>query len=183
MIEDVARLGYLEGSVLDLTYGYGTFWKDWQPAELTTNDLNPAKGEFHYDFRKTPWGSKDFDTVVFDPPYKLNGTSRPEDCGVDERYGVDVPMRWQDKFELIADGLAEALRLARKYVLLKCMDQVVSGAKRWQTFEMAARVIDHGGWVLADRLDLLVTPRPQPEGRRQVHSRGNYSTLLVFERE
>lgn len=183
MIEDVARLGYLEGHVLDLTYGYGTFWKNWTPAELTTNDLSPDKGEFHYDFRHTPWGSNDFDSVVFDPPYKLNGTSRPEDYGVDERYGVDVPMRWQDKFELIADGLTEALRLARKHVLLKCMDQVVSGAKRWQTFEMASRVIDHGGWVLADRFDLLVTPRPQPEGRRQVHSQGNYSTLLVFERE
>ena len=29
MIEDVARLGYLDGSVLDVTYGLGTFWKNW----------------------------------------------------------------------------------------------------------------------------------------------------------
>ncbi len=64
------------------------------------------------------------------------------------------------------------------YLLLKCQDQVCSGQVRWQTREFA----DHAeqlGMRLVDALHLL-GHRPQPAGRRQVHARRNYSTLLVL---
>jgi len=179
LIADVARLGYLDGSVLDVTYGLGTFWREWQPTNLVGTDLDPAKSPrgCSADVRFLPFVAGSFDAVVFDPPYKLNGTPT---ATLDGRYGVDVPATWQERHELIRSGITECLRVTRRYLLVKCMDQVCSGAKRWQTMEFTRHAEDHGA-RLVDRFDLLVTPRPQPAGRRQVHAQGNYSTLLVFE--
>lgn len=178
LIADVATLGYLDGTVLDVTYGLGVFWQQWQPDELTACDLDVAKSPFgkSVDFTQLPFDDHSFDVVVFDPPYKLNGTPTH---GVDSRYGVHERTTWQDRHVLIHKGIDECARVARRFVLLKCMDQVVSGRKRWQTIEFT-NYATQKGLHLVDRFDLLVNPRPQPANRRQVHSQGNYSTLLVF---
>lgn len=181
LIEDVAKLGYLDGRVADVTYGYGTFWKRWRPYELYATDLDAAKSPLRgesVDFTNLPYSDSEFDAVVFDPPYKLNGT--PTDS-VDERYGVHVVKSWQDRYELIYKGLDECCRVSKRYVLLKCQDQVCGGKKRWQTLDFANHA-NWNKWRLEDRFDMLVTPRPQPGGRRQVHAQVNYSTLLVFEK-
>lgn len=182
LIEDCATLGYLRDDwlILDPTHGEGTFWKRWRPARLTACDLDPAKSPLgrSVDFTDLPWADRSFDAVVFDPPYKLNGTP---DADIDERYGVHQPTRWQDRMQLIRKGLVECARvLSDGYLLLKCQDQVCSGRKRWQTDEFTTLAADLGlGKV--DRFD-FPTYRPQPNGRRQVHSRTNSSTLLVFKR-
>jgi hypothetical protein len=90
-------------------------------------------------------------------------------------------MRWQDKHQLIRDGITEAARVLRVggYLLLKCQDQVCSGRPRWQTIEFtnhAATV----GFDLVDRFDRIGTTRPQPPGRIQRHAHGRPSTLLVL---
>jgi len=181
MIEDVARLGYLrrEWWTLDPTYGRGTFWARWRPEHLVTTDLLTG-----VDFRSLPFTDRSFDAVVFDPPYKLNGTpSAP-----DERYGVGEPATRQERMDLIIDGLNECRRVLtpRGYLLVKCMDQVCGGKVRWQTDDVTdwSRLAD---LEKIDRLDFLTTPRPQPERKRadgavsgQHHARRNYSTLLVF---
>jgi len=176
----VASLGYLDGKVLDVTYGYGVFWQLYKPDDFTACDLDAEKSPIGYsvDFTQLPFEDMSFDAVVFDPPYKLNGT--PTDA-VDERYGVHVVSKWQDRLQLMCDGLIECIRVSNKYVLVKCMDQVVSGKKVWQTIAMYEMAWNYRA-TLVDRFDMLVTPRPQPEGRRQVHTQGNYSTLMVFKK-
>lgn len=177
LIADVAKLGYLDGHVLDLTYGKGNFWTEYLPESITTNDLNPERDvDFHWDFRDVPLPSFRFDAVVLDPPYRLNGTP---DQDFDDAYGITEPTRWQDRMALILDGVREACRLSRGYVLVKCQAQVVSGAVRWQDREVAARA-EACGFAHVDRFDLPTKPRKQPPGRRQVHARRNHSTLLVF---
>lgn len=179
LIADVARLGYLrkEWRTLDPTYGKGTFWKLWRPDLLIATDLAGTPAHFAADFRQLPWPARYFDAVVFDPPYKLNGT----DQGEGERYGVHVYARWQDRIRLIIDGLAECIRvLGDGYLLVKCQDQVCSGKVRWQTDIVTNECVANGlGKV--DRFDLL-GGRPQPAGRSQIHARRNSSTLLVFKR-
>lgn len=185
LIADCARLGYLrsEWKTLDPTYGYGTFWQKWQPDELVGTDLDPAKSTTGrgVDFTCLPWQAGTFDAVVFDPPYKLNGN--PSDtAGMDERYGVHTYTDWRDRMELIRRGLTEcdAVYNGTGYLLLKCQDQVCSGKVRWQTVEFTNHAAALG-LGLVDRFDLL-SYRPQPAGRRQVHARRNSSTLLVFKR-
>lgn len=181
MIADVARLGYLDGRVLDCTYGAGRFWRLWQPEILVATDLNPAKSPSvpdGVDFTAMPFPDRDFDAVVFDPPYRLNGTP---DQDFDEGYGIDAYTSWQERMALILAGTAEAARVADRDLLVKCQAQVVSGAVRWQDDEVTAVAVD-AGFRKIDRFDLHYSPRKQPKGRRQAHARRNHSTLLVFRR-
>lgn len=176
LIADVANLGYLDGPVvLDATYGRGTFWSHWKPDALVVHDLR-VDG---VDFRNLPEATGTVDAVVLDPPYKLNGTP---DVSVDERYGTDAYTDWRDRMALIFEGITEATRVLRSdgYLLLKCQDQVCSGHVRWQTVEFT----NHARWLGLGLVDsfLMLGGRPQPPGRRQVHARRNYSTLLVFQK-
>ena len=124
MIVDCVRLGYLRSDwfTLDPTYGLGNFWTLWKPNadKFIYDDKYTLDGR---DFRNLPWGSGTFDAVVYDPPYKLNGTPSAEEI----RYGVEVPTRWQDRIKLMTDGLVECVRVLKTkgFLLVKCMDQVV----------------------------------------------------------
>jgi len=190
LIADCAELGYIGGQVLDPTYGKGGMWKDFQPTSLTTSDLHCSTGEsddggvevWAHDFTDLPWGEEQFDTVVFDPPYKLNGTSTGKGpAASDERYGVTQYQSVAQKYELIKAGMWECSRVLRfgGFLLVKCQDQVCSGKVQWQTRILA----DYGELELELSLtDMLHVEgmRAQPPGRRQLHARRNYSTMLVF---
>lgn len=202
LIEAVAALGYLrrEWTVLDATYGHGVFWRQWKPADpgdLIRYDLDPTKspdGEGGIDFRRLPHPDVVFDAVVLDGPYKLNGTSAEDG---DERFGVDGKASWQERHQLIREGITECARVLRPaprtsakkragYLLLKCQDQTCSGAVRWQTIEFANHAASIG-LILVDRLQMLGTGRPQPARTRkdgkpsvQQHAHSHPSTLLIF---
>jgi hypothetical protein len=183
LIESCVSLGYITDTdtILDPTYGLGRFWTRWQPATLVASDLDVTKSPYgtSVDFTSTPWPDSSFDAVVFDPPYKLNGTggSHPSD----KRYGVAGPnSSWQARHRLIRAGITEALRVLRPdgTLLVKCQDQVCSGSVRWQTREFSEHA-EKNGSRLIDMMHLL-SYRSQPANRRQLHARRNYSTLLVF---
>lgn len=186
LIAAVARLGYLDGSVLDVTYGKGSFWKIFRPADFHAHDLR-LDG---VDFRNLPEADDSYDVVVLDGPYKLNGTP----SAADVRYGVDEPATWQERHALIRAGMDEGARVARKRLIVKCQDQVCAGHVRWQTIEFTNHMVDKHGAVLVDRFDMTGKVRKQPlfgarrkgfigppRPRRQVHAQGRPSTLLVFD--
>lgn len=180
LIADVASLHFEpDDAVFDMTYGRGTWWTQYQPTTLVTNDIVPGRADHAFDFREVwaAFGNDWVDVVAYDPPYKLSGTPALGDF--DDRYGIDVPARWQDRMQLIIDGLDSAFRFRPRLVLAKCQDQVCSGQVRWQTIELTNHATAQG-WRLVDRFDMTGTSRPQPAGRRQVHARGRPSTLLVF---
>lgn len=180
-------LGYLADSdrILDPTYGLGRFWQQWRPQHLIACDLDISRSPFgrSIDFTAMPFPEDAFDAVVFDPPYKLNGTggshASDDGYGVADQWGAG----WQGRHDLIRAGITECTRVLRPggVLLVKCQDQVCGGKVRWQTREFA----DHAetlGHRLVDSL-LLAGHRRQPPGRRQHHARRNYSTLLVLRLE
>lgn len=184
LIAEVARLGYLhhDWPTLDPTYGRGTWWSIFRPLQLVAHDIDPAKAPdgVSTDFRHLPHRDGAFTAVAYDPPYKLNGTPTHQ---VDDRYGVAGGYTSAaDRHQLILDGLTECARViaASGILLVKCQDQVNAGAVRWQT----DMVTDHARALGLDKIDafLMLGHRPQPEGRRQVHARRNYSTLFVFQK-
>lgn len=177
MIADVARLGYLRSDwlTLDATFGEGVFWRKWQPRKFVSLDkFTPAM--VRGDFTCLPFRDNQFEAVIDDPPYKFNGTPSP----FERRYGVHLPTRWQDRLSLIIASVGECARVVAQngYLLVKCMDQVVSGKVVWQT-DHVTRAAMAAGMKKVDRLDFLVNPREQPHSR-QIHARRNYSSLLIF---
>jgi len=179
LFADVSKLHYLDGSVMDCTYGLGLFWSLWRPESLVCHDLYTVDG---VDFRNLPEPDGTFDASVLDPPYRMSGTRDRGDF--DERYGVQgAYVKWQDVIELVCDGISECLRATKPggYLLLKCADQVCSGQVRWQT-RIFSDWAEAKGAKLVDRFDMITTPRPQPAGRKQRHAARNLSTLLVFQK-
>lgn len=184
--EGVVPLGYLrpEWLTLEPTYGKGRFWTMWRPTHLIGTDLDATCSPEGYpvDFTDMKvWNDATFDAVVFDPPYKLNGTSTGKgSSALDEGYGVGgqyVP--WRSRHALIRAGIDECVRVLKpaQFLMVKCQDQVSSGSVRWQTREFS----DHAearGCKLVDSLH-LPGHREQPD-RGQQHARRNYSTLLVL---
>lgn len=179
--EGLVPLGYLGAlePTLDMTYGLGKWWARWRPVNLTGIDINPEKSPIGrpVDYRCTGFEPGEFSRITLDGPYRLNGTPDTES---DASYGVDVPATWQERHASICDGITEAARLLeRKGILIvKCQPQVCSGQKRWQPRIFA----NHAETVGFRQLDELQFPsfRDQPSGRRQVHSRINYSVALVL---
>lgn len=181
LVVDLHALGYLDDDVLDATYGLGRFWTAFRPAQLAAVDIDPARTTIVADFRHLPFGNRTFRTVVLDPPYKLNGTSTGRGPSTsDHSYGVTDYHTPVDRHRMICDGITDCCRVADRYLIVKCQDQVVSGRVHWQT-----RIFtDHAetcGFRLVDMLHVQGY-RKQPPGRRQVHARRDYSTALVLER-
>lgn len=70
LIADVARLGYLDGTVLDVTYGRGLWWTEFRPARLIGLDADRRKArDVRGDFRALPFPDGSVDTVAYDPAY------------------------------------------------------------------------------------------------------------------
>jgi hypothetical protein len=180
LLADSARLGYLPEPVLDATYGIGAFWRIYRPVNMVTNDLDGASpAEHHCDFRDLPYSNGYFGSVVFDPPYKLNGTGGS--LPLDGRYGVaDAYVPPGSRHNLMKDGLVECARVTRGrgFVLVKCQDQISSG-RFWRQTQIMVDTAEKARCELIDEF-LLQGGRKQPPVRRQVHARRNYSTLLVF---
>lgn len=184
LMVDCKRLGYLgdDGTVWDATYGLGAFWRLYRPRDLCATDLDPSKSPSvagGVDFTRAPWVDRAFKYVVFDGPYKLNGTEAI--FLNDDIYGVRESARWQDRMELLRRGAIECARCSDEWLIVKCQDQVVSGKIRWQTIYLT-EAVEACGFRLYDRLD-MPSYRPQPAGRSQQHARSNTSTALVFHRE
>ena len=188
LIADVAKLGYLDGRVLDLTFGEGKFWTDHRPRDLETNDLDEAKADWSFDVTSTVpehWVDA-FDSVVFDPPYRMSGRRDGRtalvDTSFDERFGLAEYTSPNEVLALISSGIQFAAGCVKPggSILVKCQDQVCSGRKVWQSVHVheVATIL---GLRVADMFHLIQgNARPQPSGRRQVHARSNASQLLVL---
>jgi len=191
VIRDCATLGYLlaDWDTIDLTYGYGRFWALWRPdpEHFSRGDLNPNKSPDYPDglnATDTKLPSRSWDAVVIDPPYKFNGTSgQGGPASSDESYGVDGDyVTPSQRLGLMTAMMVEGHRILRPngFMLYKCQAQVVSGKVIWQDRIMAERAEGLG----MRHVDTLYVEghRPQPSGRRQVHARQNYSTMLILKK-
>lgn len=174
LIAAVAPL-YLTGSVLDVTYGRGMWWRRWRPEHLVAHDV-AVDG---VDFRALPYPEDAFDAVCFDPPYVPR---HGQDRGIPQRhkdfrarFGL-VESRSQIELDaLIFDGLAECARGARKWLLVKCCDYVNGRRFHLMHVKILAEA-ERLGWSCHDLLVLASGPGPgggqihQPRRARRAHS-------------
>lgn len=171
-IRDAHLLGYINDGdqIIDVTYGLGKFWKLWFPSDPSTfvaNDLDPRRGTHHDDWRKLRFPEARFDVVVFDPDYKLQGTSSNQGpASSNAAYGMDREYRpVQSQLDLITEGMIESIRVCKAggRFLFKTMDQVVSGHKEWLT-KQAWLLMEGQSVDLVDEIHVF-GHRAQPKDR------------------
>lgn len=190
LVAEAARLGYLNGRVLDPTYGRGKWWTDYQPDELVWHtDRHPDGTPTGFDFRDIPHPDATFDTVAWDPPYvPPGGRSTSTVPDFHDRFGLaDTPGSPEAQHAYNMDGAREAARVLRPggYLLWKCMDYV-----HWMRYYPVTAWVERDaaglGLETADKFVHLSGTGPQPllnrdgTARVQRHSRRNWSMLIVF---
>ncbi len=181
LIAAVAPL-YLTGSVLDPTYGDGMWWTQFTPSPFTFHDLK-VDG---VDFTALPHPDQTFDTVVYDPPYvPAGGAATSEQVGRRFREGFGLTAgRTAAEFDLmVMAGLAECCRVSRRFVLVKCMEFVGSGAFRDMPTDITNRAVELG-FVVHDRIVHFAGSGPGGHNIFTVkRARRVHSYLLVFIRK
>lgn len=167
---------YLAGSVMDVTYGEGAWWRRFRPENLITHDLKTDG----VDFTALPESDRSVDAVCFDPPYIPQGgystSTMPEFV---RRFGLTSRSR-SELWDLIGAGLAECARVSRRFVLVKCCDFVNGGA-----FHLGHRaVLDMADELKLRCHDLIVHHTGSGPGGHNIftpiRARRHHSYLLVF---
>jgi hypothetical protein len=118
---------YLTGSVCDLTYGEGKWWDRFKPEQFTAHDKYKLDG---VDFTNLPEADNTYDTVVFDPPYVASGGESKTLGDFQHAYGIGssrIDGGNSGLGEPITSGMVEAVRVSRKWVLVKCMEFAQGG--------------------------------------------------------
>ena len=168
---------YLNGKILDVTYGKGSWWKTYQPGHFTSHDIN-LDG---VDFTNLPYPDRSYDTVCYDPPYIPGGGDTTTTAGsFQTRYGINGGRSQGNLEQLVMSGLEETARVADGYLLVKCMDYVNGGAFT----PMSYRIWQHAqqiGLYLHD--EIIHHSGSGPGGHNIVtpkRARRHHSKLLVF---
>lgn len=180
LIAAVAPL-YLTGSVLDVTYGRGMWWRRFTPEPFAFHDL-ALDG---VDFRALPHPDRSWDAVCFDPPYVprhgVGDATMRRDQDFRERFGLVEPRTELQLRKLIDDGLAECARVGRRWLLAKCNDYC--NGRRFHLGHV--RVIDAGESIGLRVHDLLVLVSGPGPGGGQIstprRARRAHSYLVVFD--
>lgn len=179
LMEHIAPLYLYRHSILDLTFGLGNWWSPrLHPDQCFTGDYT----------RRTLAADRSVDVVTYDPAYVVTGAKDKTTLdGHFERYGLDrAPTSMDRLVAAMARGQREAARIARRYVLQKCQQQV-----DWHAFHDLPRTMKEAaeaiGLVLVDEIiharGLTAQPVRTPDGRLRTWRRAAraHSHLLVFE--
>lgn len=171
---------YLDGSVLDVTYGRGMWWRRFKPEPFLGHDL--ADG---IDFRALPHDDDSWDTVCFDPPYIPTRAAQTASRVLAGRFlpsfGLEETRTKAQLDALHAAGLAECGRVSRRWVLAKCCDY----AENRSTFVLGHVKVIEAGTAAGLRVhDIIVHVAGGGPGRSRIkelhRSSRTHSYLIVF---
>lgn len=190
LFPDILRLYVDDGAeILDATYGRGVFWRNIPEDKynVTRNDIDIGRGDVHHDFRSLPssWDNH-YDVAVLDPPYLYTGGFNTLRDSIDRGYRNRARARSgihgvAAVHQMYAQGMIEMYRVLKKggFLIIKCMDQVMSGRQTWMHIEMQ-RLAEILGFKPKDLFVMVANSTPTMRHRRQLHARRNHSYFLVL---
>ena len=175
---------YLTGSVCDLTYGEGKWWDRFRPSPFVAHDKFKLDG---VDFTALPEADDTYDTVCFDPPYVASGGESATLGDFQHAYGIGgfrIDGGNKGLGDLIQAGLSEAVRVSRRWVLVKCMEFAQGGGStndfRDIPFEVSVGAVALG----CHKYDQIVHHTGSGPGGHNIfnpkRARRHHSYLIVF---
>jgi hypothetical protein len=114
-IAEILNRHFPTGSILDVNYGLGVFYKNVASRRIVGVDLKPT-GTVIADNKALPFQNASFDVGVVDPPYKRGDGKRYE-----HRYGLAPKTETKVTWSYYA-ALEELLRVVRHGLIIKCQD-------------------------------------------------------------
>lgn len=190
LFPDIMRLYVADGAdVLDMTYGRGVFWRNIPDDRynVTKNDIEDGRGDTSHDFRALPaaW-DESFDTVILDPPYLYTGGFATLRDSIDRGYRNRERARSgihgvAAVHQMYAQAYIEAYRVLKRkgFLIVKCMDQVMSGKQTWMHTELF-RLAEILGFKAKDLFVMVMNGTPTMRHNIQKHARRNHSYFLVL---
>lgn len=115
-ISSILNMHFPTGSILDVNYGLGVFYKECQDRDITGVDIRPP-AKIICDNSKLPFENDSFDVGVCDPPYK-RGTGKNKYAN---RYGK-APSTEQKCTKSYFNTIPELLRVSKNGIIIKCQD-------------------------------------------------------------
>lgn len=199
------------GTVADVTYGKGVFWKKVPrglytlhfsdlTAKVSCDPVHEVEVKTGIDSRNLPFAADTLDGLIFDPPY-MEGLFRPSTdhlAGAGshstfrEHYsnGQATPdaenqPKWHEAvLDLYLKTGREAYRVLKSkgIFIVKCQDEVSANRQRLTHVEIITAYESLGFYTK----DLFVVMRLNKPGisrlKTQVHARKNHSYFLVFQK-
>ena len=175
---------YLTGSVCDLTYGEGKWWDRYKPEPFTAHDKYKGDG---VDFTDLPEADCTYDAVCFDPPYVASGGESATLGDFQQAYGIGgLRIDGGNKAlgPLITAGMAEAIRVSRRWVLVKCMEYAQGGGTLTDFRDIPYEVTKTALALGCHKHDQIVHHTGSGPGGHNIfdpkRARRHHSYLLVF---
>ena len=174
-------------TVIDPTYGNGTFWKNvrWERYRVLATDL-ATDG---VDLRRLPYEDNSADVVVLDPPYRYTPARNkkhedtPGHGKVDGLYNLQASAlrNTQEVIDLYQSGMREARRVLKMggFLFVKCQDTVQDGKLVW-VHCLLMSYADGLGLACRDILIVATASPTKTRWERQRHLRKAHSYFLVF---
>lgn len=167
-------------TILDATYGSGSFWRgSHADVRVTGLDINPSRAKHVCgDFTRLPFVDDAFDVVIFDPPYHTD-VGHQKASATHARFG---------SFDTLADlrlavqlGTAEAWRVARLGVIVKVQDYIHASRAVWMSLWV------HGA-IPVEPYDVLYARRRcgkirSPKWNDQLSVWRNHATYWVYRKD
>ena len=177
------------GTIADVTFGKGVFWKNVPPSsyKLAASDLKHG-----VDSRNLPHSSESMDCVVFDPPYMHTpgGTAHEGHQNFEAYYKNNGENTTTAKYhEAVLDlyfrSASEAWRVLKKggIYVVKCQDEVCACKQRLTHIEITNHLTEKM-FMVEDLFVLVRNNRPGVSRMvRQRHARKNHSYFIVFRKK
>lgn len=167
-------------TVLDTTYGSGSFWRGTTAKVAVTGmDIN-AERALHVcgDFTRLPFADDSFDVVIFDPPYHTD-VGHAKASVTHKRYGSFATVN--DLRPAVEQGTAEAWRVARLGVIVKVQDYIHASRAVWMSLWVHRA-------IPVEPYDVLHVRRMSgkirsPRWHRQLSVWRNHATYWVYRKD
>jgi hypothetical protein len=173
-------------TILDCTYGKGVVWGRLPIRQQVIKvDIQPLPGlDLVADWRDLPqhYAAASLDCLVWDPIHVADVGKNSQ--FYDRYVAPENPVKGDSVTHLYADFLEVAAQLVKPrtgVVLVKICDQVHTGQKRWQLFDLVAEA-QSAGWTACDYTVVQngTAARSDPKHNNKWHVRNQWAFWLVL---